>query len=151
MIQLVTLALVCTYCASDAGKASGSRAGVTLADLLPSVRHIARCAPRISPVSPAEGLRGGCPPGQPWDLHDMGGLWQGGREKVARAELSCSDLVTRDFKQERLVSCVFRTGGRGSGHSQQRQQPEQRHGGMTLHGRFGTVSSHHWHQRARAW
>lgn len=77
MIRSVTQALVCTYCVSDAGKASGGRAEVTLAELLLSVRHIARCVPKLSPVSPPEGPRGGCPHGQPWDLHNMGGCGKG--------------------------------------------------------------------------
>lgn len=56
---------------------------------------------------------------------------------MARARLSRSDLVLREgFKQERPVRCVFRSGGHGSGHSQ------QRHGGTIAEGRFGTVSSH---------
>lgn len=62
---------------------------------------------------------------------------------VAGARLICSDTVLRKgFKQERSVRCVFRTGGRGRGHSGQRQQLEERHGDITVQGRFGTGSSH---------
>lgn len=47
---------------------------------------------------------------------------------MASAGLSPLDLVLREgFKQERDWTDVFRTGGRGRGHSWQRHQLEQRY------------------------
>lgn len=131
-------------------------------EFLPNVRHIARCAPRASNVSPprlmtlvlvypycvsmqgrlAEAGQVGihlCNPGTHTTRGERAGKGAGG--KVARAGLSPADLIVReDFKQERDWTAVClgqvdeaeSTPGRGTSLSR----------GMPVQGRFGTVSSY---------